>query len=323
MVNDIELNSIQTVSGTAHEPTQDALLDSFNLSSPVEDDTRLQQEDSSTQASQAFTTSIENRLAPAEPAESNASTLTTVKNHVRYMLTNAPLLRFVVPQNRYNSVRTSAPSVGPGQDGVFSNLSAKPSVQTGNEPSYQLPSYDEASQDPTPPYWEASIMAGFDDEIFVDGLPVGNIINFLWNMMVSVAFQFVGFVITYLLHTSHAAKNGSQAGLGITLISFGYSSIPISYGSNAQHEEQRLEPVSPNIIDIDSSNALDGDLDKFTSKLPLLETSEVEDPTYWNTTPVFSYALIALGIFLIVKALISFSRARRAEKAILQPQLVV
>lgn len=40
-------------------------------------------------------------------------------------------------------------------------------------------------------------------------------------MLVSVSFQFVGFLLTYVLHTTHAAKHGSRVGLGLTLIQFG------------------------------------------------------------------------------------------------------
>jgi hypothetical protein len=36
-----------------------------------------------------------------------------------------------------------------------------------------------------------------------------------------------GFLLTYVLHTTHAAKNGSRAGLGITLIQLGVRS-PLS-----------------------------------------------------------------------------------------------
>lgn len=42
-------------------------------------------------------------------------------------------------------------------------------------------------------------------------------------MLVSVAFSFLGFVLTYLLHTTHAAKYGSRAGLGVTLIQYGWA----------------------------------------------------------------------------------------------------
>ncbi|KAG7729521.1 hypothetical protein KL948_003675 [Ogataea haglerorum] len=316
MANNIELDTINVADSALQAEPRDSLLDSFSPQDPVEGDTRLQQPQTS---AQEITSNIENRITSTE-SSTGSSTLTYVRNQLRYMLTNAPLLRFVVPENRYNALRTTAPMVGRGQDGVFSNMSAKPSVPTGTEPSYQLPSYEEASQDPTPPYWEASIMAGYEDEIFVDGLPVGNIINFLWNMTVSISFQFVGFVITYLLHTSHAAKNGSQAGLGITLISFGYSSIPVSYGSQSSHEREKFEPSSPNSIDTDSSNAVDGHIDKFTSTLPMLETSDLPDTTYADLTPIISYALISFGIFLIFKAIFGYLRAKKAEKLILEPQ---
>lgn len=45
----------------------------------------------------------------------------------------------------------------------------------------------------------------------------------MWNMLVSVSFQFVGFLLTYLLHTTHAARLGSRAGLGVTLIQYGFA----------------------------------------------------------------------------------------------------
>ena len=56
----------------------------------------------------------------------------------------------------------------------------------------------------------------------MDGLPVGSIFSFVWNAMISMSFQLVGFLLTYLLHTTHAAKNGSRAGLGLTLVQYGF-----------------------------------------------------------------------------------------------------
>src|ERR1700749_2117211 len=61
------------------------------------------------------------------------------------------------------------------------------------------------------------------DEVYVDGLPVGSVFSFVWNGIISMSFQIVGFLLTYLLHTTHAAKNGSRAGLGITLVQYGFS----------------------------------------------------------------------------------------------------
>lgn len=46
-------------------------------------------------------------------------------------------------------------------------------------------------------------------------------LSFAWNLLISMTFQYVGFMLTYLMHTTHAAKYGSRAGLGITLIQYG------------------------------------------------------------------------------------------------------
>ncbi|GAA5988836.1 hypothetical protein JCM11641_005035 [Rhodosporidiobolus odoratus] len=122
---------------------------------------------------------------------------------------------------------------GQGNDGVFANLSAKPDnpggldvVGEGPDKDEVLPSYNAANLDSTPPYWETTVITPGGpfsaDDIIVDGLPVGNFFSFAWNLLVSMSFQFVGFLLTYLLHTTHAAKNGSRAGLGITLIQLGF-----------------------------------------------------------------------------------------------------
>jgi Protein of unknown function (DUF2370) len=59
--------------------------------------------------------------------------------------------------------------------------------------------------------------------MLVDGLPTGSLFSFSWNMLVSVSFQFIGFLLTFLLHTTHSAKLGSRAGLGVTLIQYGFA----------------------------------------------------------------------------------------------------
>lgn len=89
------------------------------------------------------------------------------------------------------------------------------------------PSYASAQADAVPPYWENTVHAPFSPgalgEMIVDSLPTGSLFSFLWNMLVSVSFQFVGFLLTYLLHTTHAARLGSRAGLGVTLIQYGFA----------------------------------------------------------------------------------------------------
>lgn len=86
--------------------------------------------------------------------------------------------------------------------------------------------YASAQADAVPPYWETTIHTpaglGSTGEMMVDGLPTGSLFSFLWNLLVSMSFQFVGFLLTFLLHSTHAAKLGSRAGLGITLIHYGF-----------------------------------------------------------------------------------------------------
>ncbi|KAF9920862.1 hypothetical protein BGZ65_010869, partial [Modicella reniformis] len=113
-------------------------------------------------------------------------------------------------------------------DGVFSNLSAKPRVEKPYEEELP-PAYKSVALDVSPAYYETTVLTpGFaddDDMLLVDGLPVGGLFGFMWNMIISTSFQFVGFFLTYLLHTSHATKQGSKSGLGITFISIGYNML--------------------------------------------------------------------------------------------------
>ena len=93
------------------------------------------------------------------------------------------------------------------------------------------PSYASAQADAVPPYWETTTIhlpsgvsaSSVPGEMIIEGLPTGTLFSFMWNMLVSISFQFVGFLLTFLLHTTHAAKFGSRAGLGITLIQYGFA----------------------------------------------------------------------------------------------------
>lgn len=133
-------------------------------------------------------------------------------------------------------------ALGGGQSGVFANLSARPENQTqtddggwANEDTQKdaPPSYQSALRDAVPPYWDTTVVLPSSaspfgplsssisgDEILIDGMASGNLFSFVGNLVVSVAFQWIGFLLTYVMHTTHAAKHGSRAGLGITLIFF-------------------------------------------------------------------------------------------------------
>ena len=45
--------------------------------------------------------------------------------------------------------------------------------------------YEAAAADAAPPYWETTVITpGVNgDEVFVEGLPVGNFFAFVWNML--------------------------------------------------------------------------------------------------------------------------------------------
>jgi hypothetical protein len=223
-----------------------------------------------------------------------------------------------VPTNR-------RPEVGSGSDGVFSNLSAKPDLTSNPTESDKPPTYDEVSQDQTPPYWENSVISPeFMDEIFIDGLPVGNIVNFIWNLLVSASFQFVGFILTYLLHTSHAAKQGSRAGLGITFITYGYIMIPkkrASHDSDESLQNYEIQPEQPGDFEnlVVSDDKVSGTLDKFTSTLSSGVSAVTQEESKPAHLQLIGIAVIMLGIFIFVKAMMNYRRTKKMEEVILQP----
>ncbi|KAF7586457.1 hypothetical protein BBP40_008890 [Aspergillus hancockii] len=191
-------------------------------------------------------------------------------------------------------------------DGVFANLAAKP--ERGEKNEDLPPSYEEAAADATPPYWETTILAPgiSSDEVFVDGLPVGSVFSFVWNAMISMSFQLVGFLLTYLLHTTHAAKNGSRAGLGLTLVQYGFYMKGGSESKPDDGADQYVTPPDPNSHTFDPSS-VDGSGGESSSGVSGISTSE------W-----ISYVLMIVGWFILIRAISDFLRARRHEQLVLQ-----
>lgn len=198
-------------------------------------------------------------------------------------------------------------------DGVFANLTAKPDGD--KKPSEDVPpSYEEAAADATPPYWETTITAsGLSDDLFIEGLPVGSPINFVWNMMVSSAFQFVGFFLTYLLHTTHAAKQGSRAGLGFTLLQCGYYLQPDSTGMAPVDPPNEFEPSNPNDYDVSPYGSITGQPTVgHASGSQLADVSYESSGGNWIST-----ALMVIGVIIILKSVFDYFQIRRMEFAIL------
>ncbi|KAJ9215942.1 hypothetical protein DTO166G4_2486 [Paecilomyces variotii] len=198
-------------------------------------------------------------------------------------------------------------------DGVFANLNAKP--ERGEKNEDLPPSYEQAAADAAPPYWETTIMAPglSSDEVYVDGLPVGSVFSFVWNGMISMSFQLVGFLLTYLLHTTHAAKNGSRAGLGLTLVQYGFYMKGSSEARGPESGEQYTTPPDPNSHDFnpnsvgDNAAAAVGAEQSSSSAISAITTSE------W-----ISYILMIVGWFILIRAISDFLRARRHEQLVLQ-----
>ncbi|KAF8250158.1 hypothetical protein K440DRAFT_597611 [Wilcoxina mikolae CBS 423.85] len=204
----------------------------------------------------------------------------------------------------FNTVAPSGPTVGGGQtDGVFANLSAKPTV--GEKLEEHPPTYEQAAADATPPYWETTILAPgmASDEVFIDGLPVGSVFAFVWNALISMSFQLVGFLLTYLLHTTHAAKNGSRAGLGITLVQFGF----MMRGRSEDDAAGNSPPAETTPPDPNSYN-FQGAPDAVTGS----SSADSIGRNEW-----LSYILMVVGWFILIRAISDFLRARRTEQVVL------
>lgn len=153
------------------------------------------------------------------------------------------------------------------------------------------------------------------DEVYIDGLPVGSFFSFAWNAIISMAFQLVGFLLTYLLHTTHAAKNGSRAGLGITLINYGFNLRTSSSGrgnNSGNGGDQYDPPTDPNSHKFDPSESAAAAIAAMQDSGSSGSTPST-GPSEW-----LSYLLMILGWIILIKSISDFIRARRHEQLILQ-----
>lgn len=219
------------------------------------------------------------------------------------------------PTRAVTQIPTFTPSgraVGGGShanDGVFANLNAKP--RAGDDVDEKPPTYEQAAADATPPYWETTVLSpyattGNPDDVFVDGLLVGSLFSFIWNALISMSFQLIGFLLTYLLHTTHAAKHGSRAGLGITLVQYGFqmryaASVPGPNDPGAGGGGAPVEgiPDDPNAHDFNPNEVVAG--------------ADGSGAHAITTSDWLSYVLMIVGWFILIRAASDFMKARRQE----------
>jgi len=177
------------------------------------------------------------------------------------------------------------------------------------------PTYAEAQADAVPPYWETTVHAPLGGDLgtdmIIDDLPTGSFLIFCLNAFISFFFQFVGFLLTYLLHTSHAAKYGSRAGLGLTLIQFGFYSRTMG-NDGTDGDIGAEDPVTSAGLWSSAVNVTAG-------------PSSTSAPTPDDVIPFvssrdwLSFLFMTLGWFLVLSSLIGFWRVKRWEKVLRTP----
>ncbi|KAJ3927954.1 MAG: hypothetical protein NXY57DRAFT_1023381 [Lentinula lateritia] len=234
---------------------------------------------------------------------------------------------------------------GTGNDGVFANITAKPgrpvTLQEGDD-TYVVPedsrneappTYQSAQADAVPPYWETTVHAPFAPdsigEMIIDSLPTGSLFSFLWNMLVSVSFQFVGFLLTYLLHTTHAARLGSRAGLGITLIQYGFA-LRSRLETDAVGEDNTWadnwgfgnNEKFPTAAEASSNDYYKSYNASFVgnSTMPSLTEEQATMLVADATTEWLSFFLMTFGWFILLTSILGFWRVKRWERNIVASQ---
>ncbi|KAJ8698316.1 hypothetical protein PTI98_005039 [Pleurotus ostreatus] len=192
------------------------------------------------------------------------------------------------------------------------------------------PSYASAQADAVPPYWETTVHAPFAPdslgEMIIDNLPTGSLFSFLWNMLVSISFQFVGFLLTYLLHTTHAARLGSRAGLGVTLIQYGLALRGrVENGFSGEDAwtgwDGTAAPSPSGEYNYPPGGGMMGSGNATDVPVPTLTEEEQAAALMANaTTEWLSFFLMTVGWFILLTSLLGFLRVKRWERGILNSQ---
>jgi len=140
---------------------------------------------------------------------------------------------------------------------------------------------------------------------------------FCGTAFISFFFQFIGFLITYLLHTTHAAKYGSRAGLGLTLIQYGFStqlanSMTPPEASGGQGVHGTWEPV----VSGEPQN------DPPSVEVPVITSRDwlsILFMTLGNSITaicILNANLYCLGWFLLLTSTLGFWRVKRYERTV-------
>jgi len=144
-------------------------------------------------------------------------------------------------------------------------------------------------------------------------MPVGSFFSFIWNGMISVSFHIVGFLLTYLLHSTHAAKNGSRAGLGMTLIRYGfYMKDTSNPGAGSGAAGMGSDPGGDGFALPQDPNSHDFNPDTVQGDNGNGGISDVSGSDW------VAYIMMIVGWFILIRAVSDYFKARRHEQLVLQ-----
>ncbi|KAJ7276525.1 hypothetical protein B0H12DRAFT_1041615 [Mycena haematopus] len=229
--------------------------------------------------------------------------------------------------------------IGNNNDGVFANVVATSTATPQDDDSSYLvpedtraeppPSYASAQADAVPQYWETTVHAPFASgvagEMIIDSLPSGTLFSFLWNMLVSISFQLIGFLLTYVLHQTHAARLGSRAGLGITLIQYGFalrSRVEASEEESGTAWSAWANPPPAFASAAEAAAYYNGSsADALAAGGPTSLTQEQANEIVADATSEWlSFFLMTIGWFILLTSVLGFWRVKRWERGVLASQ---
>ncbi|KAH8830463.1 hypothetical protein DL96DRAFT_1593016 [Flagelloscypha sp. PMI_526] len=202
--------------------------------------------------------------------------------------------------DRFRSQR-SGPMGGGTVNAVFGNITQKPTAQvtvTDGDSTYVVPedaraeappSYASAQADSVPPYWETTVHAPFaadaSGEMIVDSLPTGSLFSFLWNLLISVSFQFL-------------------------------DDEDVWVNPNWPPENDNPHPF-PTAIE-GNGDLMNGSFPSPTDPSPFLDDETTNKLIASATTEWLSFFLMTIGWFILLTSVLGFWRIKRWESSIIQ-----
>ena len=117
-------------------------------------------------------------------------------------------------------------------------------------------------------------------------------------------FQIVGFLIAFLFSTTHAGKSGARAGFGLLMIQYGMFI----------RQDQLTSSAGAGGMNADSGAGFSFDEQQQLNSGGSDDSNGGRDISLW-----VSYLLMILGWFIVIQASTDYIRAKRMERAMLQP----